>query len=355
MRVTKEEAERLASLEPWEDPTPFEARSTPPRFPTEALPETGRRFVEVLADVHQVDPGLPATTYLAVISMCRIQDQVNLKTHVEPCSIYTAAVLDSGERKSAVMSELIRPVSKFQKQLQELSKDTVTEAHFNRMYLEKMLNNAMRRATNLKSDAVSRNEAKEEARGYSMQLDSAPKAVLPQIFVTDTTPEALAVIMQDNNEQMSFFDSEGGMFKNMSGKAYGTDANFDIFLKAHSGDHFHQRRIGRPPVDLVRPALVMCLLVQNDVLDEIGKNKQFRGRGLLARFLWVICKSMIGYRERTEKIIPPELEHEYEEHITYLLKQMGGMRVMELLPEANELWRPFYNDTEKTMLPEGVF
>jgi hypothetical protein len=101
------------------------------------------------------------------------------------------------------------------------------------------------------------------------------------------------------------------------------------------------------------PALNLCLTVQRDVIDEIGGNKQFRGRGLLARFLYSLCKSQVGYRARQETTIPGDLLEQYKKHIMSLAEVPLFLRTLPLSSEAQTVWNGLYNEIEESMRPGG--
>ena len=126
--------------------------------------------------------------------------------------------------------------------------------------------------------------------------------------------------MAENNERMAVFSPEGGLFEIMAGRyAKDGNGNFDLLLKAHAGDFWASHRIGREAKTMAAPALTLCLAVQSEVIEEAGKNRQFRGKGLLARFLYSLCKSQVGYRERQTKAVPSMLSHTYQEHLFSLM------------------------------------
>lgn len=89
----------------------------------------------------------------------------------------------------------------------------------------------------------------------------------------------------------------------------------------------------------------MGLAIQPDVLEEIGQNKHFRGRGLIARFLFAICKSHVGHRERQTKSLPEELVGQYRDHVFHLMS-IPPHRKYTLEPEAQAIWDKFYNGIE---------
>lgn len=339
----------------WEDPIPFDGLHAIPQFPLHALPNIGRRFVEAVSAIHQVDPGLPAVIYLAVVSASRMGDEVDLGHHKEPLNLYITSILDSGERKTAVMNDMTRPLFIYQKDIQDMYGVEAAAKSSQRRIRANRLAQAEKTAANPKTDPVVRREAEALAEVLSQEIADDPETGPPVLTVNDVTTEALSVLMQANKERMSIFSDEGGIFKNISGSSWGKEGNFDLYLKAQTGGSYSCFRIGRPPVTMIRPLLAMCLLVQRDVLREIGGNKQFRGRGMLARFLWVIHGSKIGNRLRQMDKISPSLIEEYKQHIFHLLKDIGPDQELRLSPEADRVWTEIHNDSEREQRSGGRF
>jgi len=61
------------------------------------------------------------------------------------------------------------------------------------------------------------------------------------------------------------------------------------------------------------------MTVQPDVITGLQEKKGFRGRGLLARFLWSIPKSRVGSRNADPAAVPEETRRTYEAAVSELL------------------------------------
>ena len=289
--------------EPWQDPIPFDDYSKLPEFPSEILPEAGREMVEAVAKVNQVDKGLPGSMYLSALSTCLSKKvQVDLGTHTEPVNIYTCPILDPGERKTSTMNLMMTPIYKYQ---EEKAREVLGD--------------------------------KEEP---------------PVYIVDDITSEALFKVMSENNERMSVISAEGGIFGIMSGRYNGnSNGNIDVYLKGHAGDPCSNHRIGRKSQSMDSPSLTICLAVQQDIIREIGSNKQFRGRGLIGRLLFSYCQHKAGYRKRQKEAVQKSLKQEYRDHIIGLMSMPLSPHNLELSPEAHVAWDEFHDDIEAEMQP----
>ena len=137
---------------------------------------------------------------------------------------------------------------------------------------------------------------------------------------------------------------------------YSNNTNIDIFLKGYSGEYYSAVRIGREGIELNNPLLTIALAVQPQVVVDIMDNKDFRGRGLLARFLYCIPNTRVGSRTYKSKPINPFIKEQYEKLINELLKipDMTGFieRVIKLSPEADILSESYNQWIERQLINE---
>lgn len=99
-------------------------------------------------------------------------------------------------------------------------------------------------------------------------------------------------------------------------------------------------RKGRPPEHMEHPALTLLLTAQPAVLAAIARNRAFRGRGLLARFLYAIPESNIGRRKIGAAPVGEDVTENYEQHVRKLAEDLSGWTdpaVLQLDANAHEL------------------
>lgn len=341
-------------IEEWTEPIPFDDFSKLPDFPIDALPSLGREFVKNVSKVNQVDAGLTAISYLAVISACVAKKAVvDLETHKEPINIFTCSIAEPGERKSGTENILTSPIFQYQDKKQSDMLDEIREAMNAHKIREGRLAKLQKQASHAESP-IERKTLEIEASVIAKEIQDNPVPKRPFYILDDVTAEALEIHMAENNERMAIFSTEGGIFQNMAGRYNDKrTCNIDIYLKAHAGDPCSTHRVGRGPQTMLAPALTMGLAVQPDVIKEIGTNQHFRGRGLLARFLYSYCKKQVGYRERQVKSIPESLLNQYREHIFSLMDIPLTTHTFKLSADAQALWNEFYNDIERDMRHGG--
>lgn len=336
----------------WPEIIPLSRDTDLPDFPLEALPGIGGEMVQVVAESYQVDAGMPASLYLAVLSACGPY-YVDLKSHTEQTSINVASIAGSGERKSATIGAMTRPLYDYQAELQSRERPRVAEELSRHKVRESRLAKLQKKAAEC-DDPMERRNLEMEAEAVVREIGENPVPSLPVLAVDDITTEALGVLMTENQEHLSVFSSEGGLFGLIAGRysKQQESGGFDLYLKSYSGDSWSSHRIGREPRTMTRPSLSIGLTVQPDVIEEIGRNKSFHGRGLLARFNYDLCKPQAGRRARQTTPIPYDLEQRYHAHITELLALSPRRKTFTLSPEAQAVWDEFYDDIEM-QLGEG--
>ena len=139
----------------------------------------------------------------------------------------------------------------------------------------------------LQDDAVAKAQAAEEIEVPSV----------PRLFGDDITRAALGQQLAEQHGRLAIISAEGGVFDQIASRQSG-QMQIDYYLKGHCGDPIRIDRKKQPPLRIPRPALTVGVMLQPDLLRAIGQPRQFRGRGLLARFLYALPESRVGRRRR---------------------------------------------------------
>lgn len=278
------------------EPTPLQAPRVPAQFPVDALPSWASEYVAALSTATQTPADLAGCCVLGVLSAAaggRVMIQPR-RGWREPVNLYCLPVLPPGSRKSAVVSETTRPLYDAERDLEEKARAERGEQAILRDIATKAAEKASRDAANagsaeqrlqLTADAVSAAEAAE-----NIEVPPAPR-----LIADDVTPEAVASLLAEHRGRLAIISAEGGVFDMMAGR-YSKVPSLDVWLKGHAGDPVRVDRKGRPAEYVEHPALTLLLTVQPSVLASIARNGEFRGRGLLARFLYSIPPDNVGYR-----------------------------------------------------------
>ena len=152
----------------WEIPIPFTEINTPP-FPVEALPGPLAAFVESLSESTQTPEEMAGLLSLGVLATA-FQSKFTVEVTPdwkEPLCLYCVAVAPPGERKSAVISALTKPVFEFEEERRALEAVEIAQNQTEKALLEKALETAKNAATKGKGNF---SEKRAEALELSAQL-----------------------------------------------------------------------------------------------------------------------------------------------------------------------------------------
>ena len=305
-----------AAVEPWETPIPLLSFNPSP-FPIEAIPrplEGLRRFIEAVAESLQVPVDMPAMLALAVggASLAKRIDVHVQGDHIEPVNLFVAVVMESANRKSSTFRAITQPLYDFEHDESERLAELIHQNRSDRAILEQRLKHAQRKAsTSEKPDDRKKHHA--EATKLAAELGNFPTLCDPQLVADDATPESVAELMDLHGGRMAIMSPEGGVFGMMSGR-YDKNGkpNLDVYLKGHAGDDIRVNRVNkdRRPAFIRKPALTHGLTIQPEVVAGLHQ-RELRGRGLLARFLYSMPASLLGSRKTTTRPIPQDLRAQY--------------------------------------------
>jgi hypothetical protein len=210
--------------------------------------------------------------------------------YIESAHIWVCPLLESGNRKRAVIDAIRVPIDEYQdserERLEPELKRLLSERASKRAAIEKL----RKRHSVDSADAL----ADETRRIAEFEAELPPEPHTITLTTSDTTPEALEELMQDNDGRMAIISDEGGMFDIMSGR-YNTQPNLDVFLKGHTGGRVAVHRRSRITF-IPRAHLTICLAPQPSVIHALRDKPFMRERGLLARFLYALPDSPIGTR-----------------------------------------------------------
>jgi replicative DNA helicase len=345
-----------ASHQAWPDPLPLRERRTLPRFPTDTLPDPIGRMAGQVAEFTQTDPGMAGTCALVALAAaaggrCEVEVRAGWR---EPLNLFAAVVADPGERKSAVQAMMGGPLLDAERQLVEDARPAIIEAQTTRDVGEKAAQRAAQAAG--QADDQRRDALVAEAISAAMMAEAVVVPTLPRIVADDVTPEAAGSLLAEQSGRLAIVSAEGGIFDVIAGRYSGNVPNLDVFLKGHAGDALKVDRKGRPPEYVPRPALTIGLMVQPAVLTAIGEHRSFRGRGLLARFLYATPPSKVGRRNLAPGTIDPDVSSRYRQAVRDLAVEMNGWTdpaVIALTAEGWAVLLAFQEQLEPRLGPAG--
>lgn len=296
-----------------ESPVPFS--DTPvPALDISCLPSRLRSFVDHCAQALQVPPELPLFNALATMAVA-VQGKARVvinSGYCEPLALYLLVALPPGERKSPVVEICKRPLLDWEREQARLAQELLQEKKSERCSMEKLIESKRARLGSTKDREHLRQAMREIAE---LEKDLPKLPAIPRLFADDTTPEALAMLLQLHGERMGIIEAEGGIFDILAGRYSNSIPNLDLFLKGWSGESVIVDRRRSESIHLNFPLLTLCLSPQPEVVQNLASKPGFKGRGLLARFLYALPQSQIGYRKTD---IPPMPESVKEDYATLL-------------------------------------
>lgn len=282
------------------------------------LPGWAGDYARALSGATETPPELAAGMVLvtcAAATARRMQVIVEAG-YCEPCNLWAVVALPSGNRKSAVHSAATAPLVNWEREQADILEPEIKRIASERKTMEARAKELRNKAA--KSDDP--NDAKVLAQEAANIEADMPEILLPpQLWTSDATPERMGSLLCEHGECMAWMSSEGGIFDLLQGRYSNGIPNLDLVLKAHSGDSERVDRGSRPPVFLQSPRLSIGLSPQPDVLRGLAAKPGFRGRGLLARFLYLLPHSPLGYRALKTTPIPERVRVAYTAGIYALL------------------------------------
>jgi replicative DNA helicase len=326
----------------WAPPIPLGTTGAVPAFPVEVLPGWLGEYVAAVATATQTPPdlaGMLALALLATVAAGAVEVQPRPGWR-EPLCLFVAVGMDAGTRKSSVFTALTQPVAEFERQQAAAALPAITET----ATLRRIADQAAAQAEVAASKAPADQQEERQAEAIARAAEAANLVVppLPRWLVDDATPEALAGLLAAYG-RIALLSPEGDVFDQMAGRYNQTAGpNLGVYLKGHAGDLLKIDRRGRPPEYVERPCLTIGLTVQPDVLRGLADRPGFRGRGLLARFLYSLPPSLVGRRQPGAPPVPQAVAERYTLELQALAASLtipasDDPTVLPLDPSAGEL------------------
>lgn len=327
-----------------------------PLWPNNIFPEDIQRFVCELSKSTETPLELSSLTVLSgLATAAQGKYIVQIKPdYFEPVNIWTAVALPPGCRKSAVQKVVTDPLSQWERNKKNELEPVIAKIVSENESLEIRIKEMRRKAALL--EASEYEKMKNEITALETQIQGVP--AIPQLWTGDITPENLGTLMSQNNERMAVLSDEAGIFDILSGRYSAGIPNLDLFLQSHSGSPARVNRGSRSPVFLDHPALSMGLTPQPEILRGLTKTPAFRGRGLLARFLYAIPMSNLGIRNLDAESLSEKTKERYNAVIICILNQSGDEKhphILRLSQGAYDDWRTYALVIEVKMAEDGPF
>lgn len=333
-----------------------------PQIDLANLPGWAGNFAHGLSVATESPPELAAAMVLATCATAAARRlRVMVKPgYFEPCNLWLAVALPPGCRKSAIQGEAAAPLLAWEQDQAAALEPEIRRLTCEHAVLSARVKAKTDKAAKAKTDIAAKVLA-QEAADLEGELPTIP--IPPQLWTSDCTPERMGSLLGDNGERLAWLSSEGGLFDLLQGRYSSGVLNLDLTLKCHSGDAERVDRGSRPPVFLRHPLLTVGMSPQPEVLRGLTGKPGFRGRGLLARFLYLLPASPLGNRTLDAPAIPDGVRTAYSAGIRAMLDWSPASgehgtdqpNLLKLAPAAHAVYLDFARHVESMMRPGGDF
>lgn len=346
-----------ASPPEWGRPHPLSFTGRRPAFPVNALPDWLAEYVYQTGEATQTPEDLPGCLSLSALGAIAggkavIEVRIGWR---EPLNVFATVAMEPGERKTPVFMRIMAPLIAAEEAAAEAERETIERARAAQKVARQTAERAISEAA--KAEGAERDTRLAEAMLLAAAAGKMSVPAAPRLLADDSTPEALASLMAEQGGRIAVLADEGDVFDLMAGR-YNPNAgpNLAIYLKGHAGSPHRVDRKGRAPEYIPAPALTLGLAVQPDVLRSIAGRPGFRGRGLLARFLWSVPASALGYRSPGACPVEAAVIEAYEENMRSLagaFRTLSDPALLVLTPEADARVLAAEKEIEPLLRPGG--
>ena len=320
-------------------------------FPVEALPPVFYEYCKAVSESTQTDPCMASIFCLTAMAAAN-QKKYMVKVKegwTEPLNLFSVLCAAPSERKSPVQKKFTYMIDRYEEIYNERLKPKIIASR-------NEIKNLNRRIAVLNKQMGSDWDENLAAaiNDLEAQLDEAKEIRPRQFYGDDVTAEALVRALGENGGVYSIISTEGGMFDNMGGK-YSDTANFEVLLKAFYGETIRVKRIGRESISIKDPILTVMISCQPKVVGEIMKNRVMRGKGLLARFIFVFPVSTAGHRT----FFTPSISDEQENSFAALMYKLMNVpipdepQILTLSHGATKLIEDYFKENDRYTVTSG--
>lgn len=326
----KGQAERSKEKRRGKQPQPY----TP--FPTHALPEPIRSYVESASRAIGCDPAYIALPLLAVLaSVIGNARRIRLKRGwIEPAILWTTIVGESGSLKSPGLDAAVQPIRDLQKTAM-------------RHFAEKKKQYEIEKARYDKGYMAWKKRKNDE------EPPPKPEEPVPRrYYCSDITIEALAVAHQEQWRGLLILRDElAGWVRSFNQYKNGQGADTAHWLEMHGGRPLYVERKGGKPKHIFVPYSCVSITgsIQPKPLKRCMEREHFED-GLMARLFMAYPPR--GEKRWTEAEVSLELQTAIQLIIKKLYELEPGKdeageprpQLVDLSPDGKQAWVQFFNE-----------
>lgn len=309
----------------WPDLIPLTTTVVPPMFDSSTMPAWITEHAAAVAQDLEVSVDLPLNLALGALSVTALGNasvRYPRKNWTQPLNLYIAVALPPSTGKSPAKAAMFSALEQFEQERMNEAARAVSEYETELRILKARLKACEELAA--KSRGMEGQEAHDDAFAIAAKIAKLKKPITGKMFVDNVTEEALGIELADAGGSIAMVSAEGGLFDRMAGMYSEKNAGLDLYLEAWSGGRYSVSRVGRSSISVASGNLCIVTTVQPQVLEDIGAQKLFAGRGLTQRFLLSTPESTVGLRDRTKHSkTDDEVRREYDSRISEMASRLA--------------------------------
>ena len=322
----------------------------PQNFPVDNLPDLLKGVATELAKTCRVPVCLPAMAAIGVISGAIGKSVVvrgGFQDKQTRLNLYVIAVAERGSGKSIIGSTLCPAIMERSRQLAEDYRKKMSSKIADLAVMKQTVSNLIKQAGDLKNPdrLIDHQELREKQQKFDELNQEVNRDI--KLWIDNSTSEALAKCLQDNEETLFTYSPEaGGAIKVVLGKYTENKTDIDLWLNGYSGDVVGIERKGSKSVQLASPCISILWLVQRIVIRDLISNPEVFARGFTARCLIFDSEARKEYETGEEgKFTLTEKWNELLNKILYDRCRTHVPRELACGSLANDVFRAFENET----------
>lgn len=327
-------------------------------FPLPSLGPLLGSAAQSIKDAIQAPDALCGQSILGAAALAvQAHGNIDMDGRVKPISLFMLTIAQSGERKSAVDSEVLKEHRAYEKR--QIEKYDLEHKEFLR---EVEVWDAAKKSIfqKRKNGEVSKEEISMKMR----ELGDKPEPPISQIMLmNEPTLEGMQKALSNGRPSIGLFSDEGGQVvgghsmsaENQLKTAAGISSLWD-------GSAISRVRAGDGSSKIYGKRLSMHLMLQPRVAEQLTGNSLLVDQGLLARCLMVFPDSTSGSRMYKEVDLNDDkamaqYRNVMRDALNYQLplKERNELhpRSLQFEPSAKRLWIEFHNHVESQMKSNG--
>jgi hypothetical protein len=278
---------------------------------------------------------------ISVVVQGKIKVQIDTAWEETP-NIYVVIIAGPGERKSNIFELVTAPHEGWEMEQRDEKAIPRKIALDERDVLTKVVTALVKKEVNEATvtvvdddpdEAVVADEAQQSPLAKARrELEEHRVPVIPRLFASSATPEALGIVMAEQGGRIGILSSEGDAFSLLAG-LYGKEAKLELLKKGWSGEPYIEDRVMREGVHIRLPLITIGVCTQPGVLEGLPNAEAFRMQGVFGRILYSLPGSDVG--DRLTFPNTPDLDLSAVEQYNALIRTLIGLHPHELRDDGS--------------------